>query len=77
MGVGVALGGLLRDLFGALASGGSLGLALARDVTGYLFVYHIEIALLFAALVAIGPLVRSAAPGGRPQQQFGLAELPG
>jgi BCD family chlorophyll transporter-like MFS transporter len=29
--------------------------------TGYLMVYHLEIALLFATLVAIGPLVRDPA----------------
>jgi MFS transporter, BCD family, chlorophyll transporter len=77
MGVGVALGGLLRDLVGALATQGALGSALAGDATGYLFVYHVEIALLFSALVALGPLVRSAAAGSRPAHPFGLAEFPG
>jgi MFS transporter, BCD family, chlorophyll transporter len=77
MGVGVALGGLLRDLVGALATQGALGSALAGDATGYLFVYHVEIALLFSALVALGPLVRTAAAGSRPAHPFGLAEYPG
>jgi BCD family chlorophyll transporter-like MFS transporter len=40
-------------------------------------VYHLEIAVLFSALVAIGPLVRSAAVGTRTSRPFGLAELPG
>jgi BCD family chlorophyll transporter-like MFS transporter len=45
---------------------------------GYSFVYHLEIALLFATLVAIGPLVRiRAAPAARSTQSFGLAEFPG
>jgi len=38
-------------------------------------VYHLEIALLFAALVAIGPLVRVARP--LPAARLGLAEFPG
>jgi len=46
--------------------------------TGYSVVYHIEIALLFATLVAIGPLVRTARPNfSQPSSKFGLAEFPG
>ena len=77
MGTGIALGGFLRDTVGALAAHGALGPALTGAVTGYSFVYHLEIALLFSALVAIGPLVRSAAVGTRAPRPFGLAELPG
>jgi BCD family chlorophyll transporter-like MFS transporter len=36
---------------------GRLGEALANPATGYSVVYHIEIALLFATLIAVGPLV--------------------
>ena len=47
----------------------------------YSTVYHLEIALLFAALVAIGPLVRSRSVGRTstvpPARRFGLAEFPG
>ena len=63
---------------GALAISGQFGEALASPATGYTTVYHIEILLLFATLVAIGPLVglervnRSRMPG-----KFGLAEFPG
>ena len=32
---------------------------LSGAATGYSVVYHVEIAFLFATLVAIGPLVRS------------------
>ena len=42
-----------------------LGAALTSAVTGYSVVYHIEIVLLFATLVAIGPLVRATARPGR------------
>lgn len=76
LGGGIAVGGLIRDVVSALAVDGALGTALTDSAMGYLFVYHLEIALLFATLVAIGPLVRAADPppiNGR----FGLAEFPG
>jgi len=63
-GVGIALGGALRDAFGTLAAQGSLGPVLADPATGYQFVYQIEIGLLLATLVAIGPLA-SRLSGGR------------
>jgi BCD family chlorophyll transporter-like MFS transporter len=41
-------------------------------------VYHIEIALLFAALAAIGPLARHAGGGSdRAPGKFGITEFPG
>lgn len=77
-GVATATGGALRDGVSALATSGYLGTALASPATGYSVVYHVEIALLFATLVVIGPLTRPF--GGqhhhRPQR-FGLAEFPG
>jgi BCD family chlorophyll transporter-like MFS transporter len=76
-GIGIALGGFIRDAVGMLAEHGALGPALTDRVTGYSFVYHIEIALLFVALIAIGPLVRTAAVCTRPTRPFGLAEFPG
>jgi BCD family chlorophyll transporter-like MFS transporter len=77
-GIGIALGGLIRDVVGALATAGALGPALTSPATGYSFVYHLEIGLLFATLVAIGPLVRPASASARPRPTpFGLAEFPG
>jgi BCD family chlorophyll transporter-like MFS transporter len=77
-GIGIALGGLIRDGVGALAGAGALGPALTSPTTGYSFVYHLEIGLLFATLVAIGPLVRPASASARPRPTpFGLAEFPG
>jgi BCD family chlorophyll transporter-like MFS transporter len=73
-GVGIALGGALRDAVGALATSGALGPALTSSSVGYSVVYHLEIFLLFAALVAIGPLVRF---GAHQTTRFGLADLPG
>ena len=77
-GVAIALGGALRDTVAGLASHGWLGTALSDSSVGYSVVYHLEIALLFATLVVIGPLVRtSVAPRPRPGSKFGLAEFPG
>ena len=77
-GGGIALGGGIRDAVSSLASSGALGRALTDPSTGYSVVYHIEIALLFATLVAIGPLVRTARTRfSQPSTKFGLAEFPG
>ncbi len=61
-GAAIALGGLLRDGVAALATEGVFGSTLDGPATGYATVYTVEIVLLFATLVAIGPLVRSAMP---------------
>jgi BCD family chlorophyll transporter-like MFS transporter len=74
----IALGGALRDVVCGLAASGVLGPALDGPVVGYGFVYHIEIALLFATLAAIGPLAhRARAADTPPSSRFGLAEFPG
>jgi BCD family chlorophyll transporter-like MFS transporter len=76
-GIGIAVGGGLRDLVADLAASGLLGAT--PDVTsiGYTVVYHVEIALLFATLAAIGPLVRRSGPSAGTPGRFGLAEFPG
>jgi BCD family chlorophyll transporter-like MFS transporter len=61
-GCAVAAGGLIRDGVAAIAATGALGRTLVSPATGYLAVYTIEIALLFATLIALGPLVRVARP---------------
>ncbi len=80
-GVAIAAGGALRDLVSALALSGELGDALLSASTGYTVVYHLEIALLFATLVALGPLVRRPSavpdPSSTARPRFGLAEFPG
>jgi len=79
-GLAIAGGGALRDGVSALATGGALGPALTSPTVGYSFVYHLEIALLFATLAAIGPLVRRQreAPAASPTPApLGLAEFPG
>jgi BCD family chlorophyll transporter-like MFS transporter len=54
---------------------GSLGPALTDAVTGYSAVYHIEIVLLFAALIALGPLVRRSGQGAK-EGNFALHDFP-
>jgi BCD family chlorophyll transporter-like MFS transporter len=77
-GAAIAVGGGLRDLISNLATDGVFGPALNMPATGYSFVYHVEIALLFATLIAIGPLVRySREPRLQTSLKFGLAEFPG
>jgi BCD family chlorophyll transporter-like MFS transporter len=77
-GVGIALGGVIRDLVAGLSQQGMLGPALTGPATGYGVVYHLEIALLFATLAAIGPLVGSSQRLRRgTTTDFGLADFPG
>ena len=57
-GLAVASGGLLRDAVSALARSGALGTAMDQPSVGYSFVWHCEIGLLFATLVALCPLAK-------------------
>ena len=78
-GSSVAIGGLLRDGVGHLAMQGAFGPGMALPSTGYSTVYHVEIALLFATLVVLGPLVRTRILHSATEQgpaRFGLAEFP-
>ena len=70
------MGGALRDLINATALNGHLGEALRSATTGYSVVYHIELALLFATLIALGPLVRARPLTQTPAQPMGLADFP-
>ena len=76
-GVAISVGGLLRDVISDLAQRGYLGDALVNPATGYQFVYHIEIYLMFATLVSLGPLVVYRSQQRILNKKFGLAELPG
>lgn len=75
-GFAIAVSGFIRDSVAQLATAGALGPALTGPAVSYGFVYHIEIALLFVTLIAIGPLVRVAGVS-HPSSSFGLAEFPG
>ena len=59
-GFAVAVSGLARDGISVLAVRGVFGETLANPATGYGAVYVTELVLLFATLVALGPLVRSS-----------------
>lgn len=76
-GLSVALGGTLRDAFEALAAYGWFGTAMSEPQVAYSVVYHLEIALLFGTLIAIGPLVRRTGASPPSRQRIGLAEFPG
>ncbi|MEO0635886.1 MAG: BCD family MFS transporter [Pseudomonadota bacterium] len=77
IGLALAVGGLVRDgVNGLVAAQVGEGVLIA-PVAGYSVVYHIEIGLLFAALVVIGPLVGHRSTRTRASEPFGLAELPG
>ncbi|MEO1328398.1 MAG: MFS transporter [Pseudomonadota bacterium] len=80
-GLGVAVGGALRDASQALIEASGVDALIAGPAFGYSVVYHLEILLLFATLAAIGPLGRYRTPGAEPaarapRQPFGLAEFP-
>ena len=77
-GLAIALSGAIRDTVTHLGADGALGPAFTGPAPGYDTVYHFEIILLFATLIAIGPLARTTR-AIRPQYQstFGLAEFPG
>jgi MFS transporter, BCD family, chlorophyll transporter len=71
-GLAIGFSGVVNDLGSSLAMRGVFGEALADPVTGYTLVYSVEVVLLFATLVAIGPLVRSHDRVRRPNSS-GLA----
>ena len=73
-GLAVAIGGGLRDAVNTIAIAGGWGEALATPATGYSFVYHFEIGLLFLTLVLLGPLARRRNPGV--PTRMGLADFP-
>jgi MFS transporter, BCD family, chlorophyll transporter len=76
-GIAIATGGALRDLGSQLAISGALGPAMTSPASGYGIVYHLEIGLLFAALIAIGPLAKHAPlRPDVPNSRFGITNFP-
>ncbi|MEM1236063.1 MAG: PucC family protein [Pseudomonadota bacterium] len=77
-GLSIAIGGTVRDLVNSASANGLLGQALADPATGYSVVYHVEIGLMFATLIALGPLTRfqrtKPTPGN--SKPIGLADFP-
>lgn len=77
-GLAIAFSGAIRDAVGTLAHSGRLGSAFQGAASGYNVVYIIELILLFATLVAIGPLTGRARLARRHvTTRFGIAEFPG
>ncbi len=62
-GVAIASGGLISDGVTRAALAGTLGPALESRAAGYDAVYLIELGLLLATMVALGPLVRPRGAG--------------
>ncbi|MFM8781014.1 MAG: PucC family protein, partial [Gemmatimonadota bacterium] len=78
-GLSMAVAGVIRDVLGAGIRSGALQGVWGDPSVPYTVVYHVETLLLFATLVALGPLVRLVRSGAirrAPDAEFGLADLP-
>lgn len=76
-GVGVALGGLVRDGIAAAALNDLMGTTLASRATGYGAVYGVEAVLLLFVLVVLGPITGLQSNSrGDDNDNFGLIDFP-
>ena len=79
-GLAIAIGGATRDIVNAFALNDSLSASLNNEATGYLFVYHIELALLVVTLVILSPLIKSARnkeiKSNQKSARIGIADFP-
>jgi MFS transporter, BCD family, chlorophyll transporter len=75
-GLAIFAGGALRDVIAHLIGRGALGAVLTDPTLAYSFVYHIEVALLFATIIVLGPLVRIAFYNPNPNAAQGPLALP-
>jgi BCD family chlorophyll transporter-like MFS transporter len=75
-GLSIFIGGALRDVVNSAAIAGSFGPGMQNATTGYSVVYHLEIGLLFATLIAVGPLVRTRRNTTPQAGRVGLADFP-
>ena len=76
-GVGIGLGGALRDIIGYWIQGGYLGPAFSSASDSYSLVYQIEVFLLFVTLVIIGPLAKFTREATvEDDGRLGLTEFP-
>ena len=76
-GVAIFAGGAIRDVVAGWVDAGVLGQALNVPTTAYAFVYHTEILILFATLIALGPLVRQPGEQSKQPPELRLADFPG
>lgn len=76
-GVGVALGGTIRDVVNSQVLSGNWEADFVGPSLGYSVVYHLEIGLIFVTLIALGPLVRTRSQFNRGEAgKIGLADFP-
>jgi MFS transporter, BCD family, chlorophyll transporter len=76
-GAGIALGGLIRDGMAYVALHDGLGATLAYRATGYGTVYMIEILMLLATAIILGPVIGLHLESGKTSEEhFGLSEFP-
>lgn len=80
-GIGIAVGGLIRDGMTNVALTSAMGGTLAGRGTGYGMVYVLEIILLLVALLVLGPVVGRVAGLGQINDEngpksFGLRDFP-
>ena len=78
-GLGIAVGGILRDVVNKLALSGYLGSTFENNSIGYIFVYHLEILFIFITLIALGMLsqeINKRKIKDHTQKRFGLTEIP-
>jgi BCD family chlorophyll transporter-like MFS transporter len=75
-GIAMFLGGTIRDLVDTFAPDSAFGADLSGPAVGYTAVYGLEIVLLLATLIAIGPLLLRGDDHARSPSKFGIAELP-
>ena len=78
-GLGIAVGGILRDVVNKLALSGYLGSTFENNSIGYIFVYHLEILFIFITLIVLGMLsqeINKRKIKDHDQKSFGLTEIP-
>jgi len=76
-GIAIFAGGALRDIVAAWIDAGLLGAVLTEQSMAYAVVYHVEILILFIALIALGPLVRQPDELNEQPPGMRLADFPG
>ena len=78
-GVGIAIGGIIRDIVNKMALNGYFGSTFENNSIGYIFVYHLEILFIFITLIALGMLsqeLNKRKIKNNGQKSFGLTEIP-
>ena len=78
-GLGIAVGGILRDVVNKIALSGYFGSTFENNSIGYIFVYHLEILFIFITLIVLGMLsqeINKRKIKDHAQKSFGLTEIP-